>query len=360
MQSRPEQMRAPGTTVTDRVPGRSSPSLQPLLALGLGVALSCGIAVVAEGLARYAPLIGAPILAIALGVLLANLTGRLHMARRLRIKEISSWALRGGIVLLGFTLDLHDVLRTGGNSLALLAVTMAAGLGFAFIVGRWLGTDWRVRALIGVGTTICGASAIAALAPVIRARGEEVGYSIAVIFFFNMLAVLLFPPIGHLIGLSDNGFGLWAGTAVNDTSAVVAAGFAYSHAAGTYATIVKLTRTTLIIPITFAFGLLMPWLTSEPSERETGLGSRLLGSIPWFIGLFAIASLLNSAGIVGHQAQIQDFARFVLVIALAAVGLQGHWRAFAGAGVRPLLLGLGTWAAVALTSLAIQAATAQF
>ena len=268
MYSRPEQMRASAVVATDQAVGSSSPPAPPLAALGLGIVLSCAIAVIAEVLARYAPLIGAPILAIALGVVLSNLTGRLRLVHRLRVRTVSSWALRAGIVLLGFTLDLHDVLRTGGNSLAVLAVTMAAGLGFAFVVGRWLGTDWRVSALIGVGTTICGASAIAALAPVIRARGQEVGYAIAVIFLFNMLAVLVFPPIGHFIGLSDTGFGLWAGTAVNDTSAVVAAGFAYSHVAGAYATIVKLTRTTLIIPITLAFGLLMPWLSSEPSERE--------------------------------------------------------------------------------------------
>ena len=117
-----------------------------------------------------------------------------------------------------------------------------------------------MRCLIRIGTTICGASAIAALAPVIRAKAEEIAYAISVIFFFNMLAVFAFPAIGHLLSLSDPGFGLWAGTAVNDTSAVVAAGFAYSHDAGTIATIVKLTRTTvLIIPLVIGFGLLVPW-----------------------------------------------------------------------------------------------------
>ena len=340
-----------------RVTGRIAFGGGRTAALALGLALSVGIALLAEVLARSLPLIGAPILAIAIGVVIANLAGRFEISRRLRIHEVSGQGLRAGIVLLGLTLNLHDVLYTGASSLALLAVTMLAGLGFAWAVGAWLGIDWRVRALIGVGTTICGASAIAALAPVIRARGEDIGYAIAVIFLFNMLAVIIFPPIGHALGLSDTGFGMWAGTAVNDTSAVVAAGFAYSHAAGAFATIVKLTRTTLIIPITLAFGLLMPWLAPDPGEREVGLGSRLLGSIPWFIGLFVVASLLNTLGLVGHAGQVQALARFVLVVALAAVGLQGNWRAFAGAGARPLLLGLGTWAAVAITSLAIQALT---
>jgi uncharacterized integral membrane protein (TIGR00698 family) len=218
-----------------------------------------------------------------------------------------------------------------------------------------------MRCLIGMGTTICGASAIAALAPVIRAKTEEIAYAVSVVFLFNMLAVIIFPLIGHAIGLSDHGFGLWAGTAVNDTSAVVAAGFAYSPAAGAFATIVKLTRTTLIIPLVLGFGLAIPWL--DPESRRAGrgdLGARLKRAVPWFIGLFVIASLLNTLGLIGRAApEVQLVARFVMVVALAAVGLQGHWRAFAGAGFRPLGLGLGTWAVVALASLLIQAWTAQ-
>ncbi len=348
----------PGTAGITAGAAATAPSMR-FRALVLGVLSCVAIALVAETLGRWLPLIGAPVLAIVIGVALANLTGGRDLPRRLRIREVAGQGLRAGIVLLGLTLNLHDVLTTGADSLALLALTMLMGLGFAGLAGRWLAVPWRVRALIGVGTTICGASAIAALAPVIRAKGEDIGYSIAVIFLFNMLAVILFPPIGHFLHLSDAGFGLWAGTAVNDTSAVVAAGFAFSHAAGTYATIVKLTRTTLIIPITFAFGLAMPWLAADASERETGLGSRLVGAIPWFILLFVVASLLNTAGLVGHAAEVQLLARFVLVVALAAVGLQGHWRAFAGAGVRPLLLGLGTWAAVAMTSLLVQLLTAR-
>jgi uncharacterized integral membrane protein (TIGR00698 family) len=215
--------------------------------------------------------------------------------------------------------------------------------------------DWRMRCLIGIGTTICGASAIAALAPVIRAKAEEIAYAISVIFFFNMLAVFAFPTIGHLLSLSDPGFGLWAGTAVNDTSAVVAAGFAYSHDAGTMATIVKLTRTTLIIPLVIGFGLLMPWFEGRRGADGESLTQRAYQAVPGFIILFVFASLLNTLGLIGQfSATVQLAGRWVLVVALAAVGLQGHWRAFAGAGARPLLLGLSTWVMVALTSLAIQ------
>ena len=328
------------------------------LAGGLGVCLI--VAVAAEFAGARFPLVGAPIFAIAIGLVISNLGGGTRLTRPLRIKDISGNALRAGIILLGATLNLRDVARTGGGSLWLLALTMGVGLAFALLVGRAMSVEWRIRALIGIGTTICGGSAIAALAPVIRARSEEIAYSISVIFFFNMLAVIIFPGIGHVIGLSDSGFGLWAGTAVNDTSAVVAAGFAYSPAAGEIATVVKLTRTTLIIPLVLAFGLLMPMIDRREGPAGGDLGARLKKAIPWFILWFVVASLLNTVGLVGtHAPLIQTWARFVMVVALAAVGMQGHWSAFAGAGLRPLLLGMGTWAAVALTSLAVQAWTSQ-
>jgi uncharacterized membrane protein YadS len=150
------------------------------------------------------------------------------------------------------------------------------------------------------------------------------------------------------------------GTAVNDTSAVVAAGFAFSKAAGTYATIVKLTRTTLIVPLVLAFGLLMPWLDGRETAAEHNLLGRLGKSMPWFIALFVAASFLNTMGFFGDAAGVlQDSARFVLVVALAAVGFQAHYGAFVGAGLRPVLLGFGAWIAVALTSLAVQSGTTQ-
>jgi uncharacterized integral membrane protein (TIGR00698 family) len=350
--------------------GASSTQVVPGLSrwgpLGMGLALCIAIAVVAEFAGAYVPLVGAPIFAIAIGLAITNAAGGARLTTPLRIKDISGTALRAGIILLGATLNLTDVVKVGGSSLWLLALTMTVGLAFALLVGRAMSVEWRIRCLIGIGTTICGGSAIAALAPVIRARSEEIAYSISVIFLFNMLAVIIFPGIGHALHLSDDGFGLWAGTAVNDTSAVVAAGFAFSKAAGAFATIVKLTRTTLIIPLVLAFGLLMPFIDKHDGAAAHGAGKpgdlagRLKKAVPWFILWFVVASVLNTLGLVGGYApMVQTWARFVMVVALAAVGLQGHWRAFAGAGHKPLLLGMGTWAAVALTSLAVQAWTAQ-
>jgi uncharacterized integral membrane protein (TIGR00698 family) len=323
--------------------------------LAAGLLLCVAIAATAIAAADYAPVVGAPVIAIAIGVVITNaLRGPLHIAT-LRIGDISKLCLKGGIILLGASLDLGVIVRTGLESLPVLLITIGAGLTCALLIGRAMNVQWRMRCLIGIGTTICGASAIAALAPVLRAKAEEIAYSISVIFFFNMLAVFMFPTIGHVMGLSDPGFGLWAGTAVNDTSAVVAAGFAYSHDAGTIATIVKLTRTTLIIPLVIGFGLMMPWFETRPEGDSASLVQRVYQAVPVFIILFVAASLLNTLGLMGQFGpSVQLGGRWVLVVALAAVGLQGHWRAFTGAGARPLLLGLVTWAVVALASLAIQ------
>ncbi len=320
-----------------------------------GLVLCIAIAAAANVAAGYAPVVGAPIFAIAFGIVITNTLRGPFQIGTLRIGDVSKLCLKGGIILLGASLDLGIIVRTGTDSLPVLAVTIASGLGCALLIGRTMRVDWRMRCLIGIGTTICGASAIVALAPVIRAKAEEIAYSISVIFFFNMLAVFTFPAIGHLLSLSDPGFGLWAGTAVNDTSAVVAAGFAYSHDAGTIATIVKLTRTTLIIPLVIGFGLLMPWFEGRRGGEGDSLAQRVYQAVPAFIILFVLASLLNTLGLIGQFGPtVQLVGRWVLVVALAAVGLQGHWRAFAGAGTRPLLLGLMTWVTVAVTSLAIQ------
>jgi uncharacterized integral membrane protein (TIGR00698 family) len=324
--------------------------------LAAGFLLCLAIAAMAIAAANYAPVVGAPVIAIAMGVVITNtLRGPLQIVT-LRVGDVSKLCLKGGIILLGASLDLGVIVRTGEQSLPILLLTIVGGLVCALLIGRAMNVHWRMRCLIGIGTTICGASAIAALAPVVRAKADEIAYSISVIFFFNMLAVFVFPAIGRLIGLSDHGFGLWAGTAVNDTSAVVAAGFAYSHDAGTIATIVKLTRTTLIIPLVIGFGLLMPWFEPRPVGESGSLAQRVYQAVPAFIILFVLASLLNTLGLIGQFGpDIQLVGRWVLVIALAAVGLQGHWRAFTGAGASPLVLGLATWVTVALSSLAVQA-----
>ena len=352
-------MTVPPTATAAARSGRELPGWAKMLP---GLALCAAIAGVALLAGRAMPLVGAPLFAIAIGVVIANTMGSTLPLKALKIGDISKLALKCGIVVLGASLNLADIASTGGNSLLFLGLTVLLGLGTALLLGRSLGIDWRIRCLIGMGTTICGGSAIAALAPVIRAKAEEIAYAVTVVFFFNMIAVFLFPPLGHMLMLSDNGFGIWTGTAVNDTSAVVAAGFAFSNEAGTVATIVKLTRTTLIIPLVIGFGLALPWLDPEAASKpDVPLARRVYDAFPVFIVLFVLASAIQTLGLLGsHAADIQLMGRWVMVIALAAVGLQGHWRAFVGAGTGPLVLGAATWAAVACGSLAMQAATKQW
>lgn len=328
------------------------------LRLGAGFFFCAVIAAVAIWLGMKMPLIGAPVFAIVMGVILTNtLRGPLQIPA-LRIGDVSKLALRGGIIMLGAGLDLSQIVATGLSSLPLLLIVVTAGIVCALGLGRALGLDWRMRCLIGMGTSICGASAIAALAPVIKAKGEEIAYAVTVVFFFNMLAVFTFPAFGHMMGLTDNGFGTWAGMAVNDTSAVVAAGFAFSPEAGATATIVKLTRTTLMIPLVILFALAVPLFEPRDGKEDVSLAKRVYDAFPMFILLFLLASLLKTLGLFGAAAEyIQLAGRWVLIVAMAAVGLQGHWKAFVGAGATPLVLGLVTWIVVAVSSLAVQSWT---
>ena len=209
-----------------------------------GILYALLFAIPAYILGLYFPIVGGPVFGILLGMLFAK--KRRPQATESGIKFTGKKILQYAIILLGFEMNLFHVVEVGEQSLYVMIFTLLAAFGAAFLMGRILGLDRDMTALVGAGTAICGGSAIAAVAPVIGAKDRDVVISIATIFFFNVLAVFIFPFLGHTMGMSDAGFGMWAGTAVNDTSSVVAAGYAYSHEAGAYATIVKLTRTLMI------------------------------------------------------------------------------------------------------------------
>src|SRR5690606_5456278 len=150
---------------------------------------------------------------------------------------------------LGLKLDVAQLWAVGIHSLSVTLVTLSLAFASAWLLGRWLKLASPLTLMIGAGTAICGGSAIAAIAPILRPRERDLMLALTTIFLFNLVAVLLFPLAGHLLHLSDVGFGLWAGTAINDTSSVVAAAYSYSQQAGDTATIVKLTRASLILPV---------------------------------------------------------------------------------------------------------------
>jgi uncharacterized integral membrane protein (TIGR00698 family) len=325
---------------------------RPALAPGLG--LAAVLAVAATLLGHAAPIVGPAVIAIVLGVLVRATVNPAEWATP-GISFASRRLLQAAIVLLGTGLGIGTVLRVGAGSLPVLAATLAAALGGGLLIGRALGIERPLRTLLTVGTGICGASAIAAVATVLEVDAAEIAYAISTIFVFNVAAVLLFPPIGHLLGIGQHGFGLWAGTAVNDTSSVVAAGYTYGHAAGAYAVVVKLTRTMLIVPIVLCVAVLERRRTegqSQPTRRWTGY-------VPGFLVLFLIAAVANSAGLFSEQVRhgLASVALFSIAVALAAVGLSARPAAIRAAGPKPLLFGGLLWVIVASTSLAIQALT---
>ena len=332
-----------------------SPSRWPGLLLAVAIALLAWIL----GL-RYT-LIGGAVFGIVLGLIVRNtLAPGARFAPGLRFagKQVLQWS----IIALGFGLNLAQVAHTGLTSLSVTLVTMTVAFLAAWGLGRMLRVHDKLTVLIGVGTAICGGSAIAAVMPIVKPDEHDTAFAISTIFLFNLVAVLLFPLLGHLMHLSDLGFGLWAGTAINDTSSVVAAGYSYSKAAGDFATIVKLTRATLIIPVCLVLALAVAWR----EKRKTQIGDaatafQLSRIFPWFILWFVVASAINTLHLVPSalHSPLKLAAQFLIVVALTAIGLSADLRKMASTGVRPILLGLGVWAAVAISSLAVQLAIGQ-
>ncbi|AOH47169.1 MAG: YeiH family protein [Centipeda sp. (in: firmicutes)] len=314
-----------------------------------GILYALLFAIPAYILGLYFPIVGGPVFGILLGMLFAK--KRRPQATESGIKFTGKKILQYAIILLGFEMNLFHVVEVGEQSLYVMIFTLLAAFGAAFLMGKVLGMDRDMTALVGAGTAICGGSAIAAVAPVIGAKDRDVVISIATIFFFNVLAVFIFPFLGHSWGMSDAGFGMWAGTAINDTSSVVAAGYAYSHDAGAYATIVKLTRTLMIVPVCLFFALLM-----MRSAAQSGTGFSLKRIFPMFVLYFVLACIVNTTGILPAEVShgLGMLGKFSIVLAMSAIGLNTDLPSLIKHGTRPLLLGMVCWIAVAGTSLIVQ------
>jgi uncharacterized integral membrane protein (TIGR00698 family) len=318
-----------------------------------GLAVAALLAAIASYAGRYAPILGAPVLAIVLGVLVRSVVP-LPSVLRAGVAFTAKKVLQAAIIVSGFGLSFVTVVRTGVATLPVTIVTIAVALVLGWLLGRALRVEGALRTLVSVGTAICGASAIAAVSTVIEPEEAEVALAIATVFFYNILAVLLFPPLGHLMHLTQSAFGVWAGTAINDTSSVVAAGYAYGSDAGAQATIVKLTRATLILPIVAAIAL---WRARDAQAAGPRVPWKRV--IPWFIVWFLVAAIVNTLGVVpsAWHGAIAQLAVFLISAALAAIGLQTHLAKLIRTGARPLALGLLLWVAVAASSLATQHAT---
>ena len=318
-----------------------------------GLLVAAVIALFATLLARVVPLAGAPVLAIVLGILLRSV---LPLPRSVHagVSFSAKYVLQSAIVVSGFGLSLAAVAQTGWETLPVTIGTIAVALVLAPIVGRMLKVDTVLEHLVGVGTAICGASAIAAVASVIEPPEADVALAIATIFFYNIVAVLTFPAIGGLLHLTQSQFGVWAGTAINDTSSVVAAGYAFGPEAGEHATIVKLARATFILPVVAIVAIV-----HARSQRSGSVRVPWHQVVPWFIAWFVVAACVNTTGIVpdGWHPGITQISTFLICVALAAIGVQTEVARLARSGARPLALGFVLWVAVAVVSLFLQHAT---
>lgn len=333
-----------------------------------GVVLATGIAVVATLIGRAVPLVGGPVSGIVIGVVLATV---LKPGDRLRpgIRTASRFILQLSVVVLGSQLSLAQIAQVGVESFPVMLGTLAVCLAAAWLIGRWLGIVGDLRTLIGVGTGICGASAIAAVTPVIGAVSVDVAYAVSTIFLFNITAVLVFPLLGHLLGLSQHAFGLFAGTAVNDMSSVVATATTYGAAATNFAVVVKLVRTLMIIPITLG---LAAWAghrvrvedrsdVSDGQIRAARPRVNVFRLVPWFLIGFIIVAAINSLGLIpaGAHPGLSTVSVFLITVALSAIGLSTDLAGFRRTGAKPLILGASLWVIVSLTSLGLQLATGQ-
>ncbi len=361
-----------------------------------GIALAIMIAAIAGFIEGLLPihLIGASVIALFIGMIINSFFDISIFKDGL--KFTSKKILKFAIILLGTSLSIQTILTVGALSLAVMIFTLLTCFGGGYFIGKALGLDWKLSNLISAGTGICGGSAIAAIAPVIDAEDKDIAYAISATFIFDMLMIVAFPFMGHWLGLSDMAYGLWAGTAVNDTSSVVAASYAYSEAAGDFATMVKLTRTLTIIPTVLVFAYINIRLKyketrcsvafnqlnqkaekyevsqldkigdlSTVTKTKDGLNPakekavskvNFLSIFPWFILGFLGLSFINSYGLIPAEISLfaKDVSKFLMVAALAAIGLNTRLKDMKKAGYAPMLHGFIISALVVIVAIFVE------
>ena len=305
--------------------------------------------------------IGAAVIAMFIGMILNGILKKTGLFAS-GLKFTSKKLLKFAIILLGLSLNIRTILSVGKMSLAVMVFTLLTCFGGGYFIGRALGLNWKLSNLISAGTGICGGSAIAAISTAIDADNDDVAYAMGATFLFDMAMIVLFPIMGQAMGMSDQAFGIWAGTAVNDTSSVVATGYAFSEAAGDFATMVKLTRTLAIIPTVIVFALIQlrikrkEALANSGSATELKANFRLAKIFPWFIlGFLAMAIV---ASVLTIPAEIvsgtKSTSKFLMVCALAAIGMNTSFSGLKKVGIRPMIHGFIISALVVVVALVVE------
>lgn len=321
-----------------------------------GISIAILISLVAWTLGVLFPIIGGPVIGLFIGLLFGIVvtdSEKLKTGMQFTSKKVLQYA----VILLGFGLNLSQVFQVGLTSLPIILATIATALVTAYVIQKLFKLDSEITTLVGVGSSICGGSAIAATAPVIKAKDESIATAISVIFFFNILAALIFPHLGSWLGLSNQGFAIFAGTAVNDTSSVTATASSWDSLHGTsileQATIVKLTRTLAIIPITLGLSI---WQSKKEDKKES---FSLIKAVPNFIIWFLVASLITTVTTsLGASATVfaplKNLSKFMIIMAMTAIGYQTNLKKLITKGGSALLLGGLCWVLISLASLLMQ------
>ena len=322
----------------------------------LGLVICLAVAAVSVLLEHLIPgqLLGASIVALFMGTIINSFFHPDWMKPAL--KFASKKILKVAIILLGASLSIRTIMSVGKKTFFVMIFTFAMCFGGGYFVRKIFGLNWKLGNLISAGTGICGGSAIAAIAPVIDAEDKDIAFAMSSTFLFDMVMIALYPIMGRALGMSDIAYGIWAGTSVNDTASVVASGYGFSEAAGDFATMVKLTRTIAIIPTVLVFAYVGTRIKQKELQSAGG-GKKvhLVKIIPWFIGGFLALAIINSFGLIPAAVSgvMKSASKFLMVTALAAIGLGTSITDFKKAGLAPMFYGITIDTLVTLTALVV-------
>ena len=322
----------------------------------MGIALCFAVAALAVLLEHLIPggLLGASIIALFMGTIINSFFHPKWIKPAL--KFTSKRILKVAIILLGASLSVNTIMSVGKMTFFVMIFTFAMCFGAGFFIRRLFGLNWKLSNLISAGTGICGGSAIAAIAPVIDADEKDIAFAMSSTFLFDMVMIALYPLMGKALGMNNIAYGIWAGTSVNDTASVVASGYAFSEAAGDFATMVKLTRTIAIIPTVLVFAYVGTRAKQKELQKESaGKKVNILKIIPWFICGFLALAIANSLGFIPAAASgvMKQASKFLMVTALAAIGLGTSLLDFKKAGLAPMFYGITIDTLVTLTALVV-------
>ncbi|WP_040211087.1 YeiH family protein [Clostridium polynesiense] len=327
----------------------------------LAIGLCILIGLTATYLGGMQNIVGAPMIGLFISMIIVNFMPSIDKDFKAGTTFVGKKFLSLGIILAGATLNFNEILGYGAKALPLIIANICISFGVAYLIGKKLSLSSNTCTLVGGGTCICGGTAIATLASIIKAKETEIAYAMTAIFLFDILAALVYPYLAGALNLTSNQFGFLAGSAINDTSSVAAAEATYNVINNldlNLAITVKLTRTTMLILLAIIFTIITirkEAKANSASTEQASVGKTVMKVFPWFIVIFLIMAILNTAGlfkaIPGASVFFKKGYKLLIAIALAGVGFKIKFKDLFTKGIKPIILGGCTWAAVAASSL---------